>query len=185
MDAAQRGRLRPVRDGDEEAGQTAGKGLIRQQAEAASVRASRWWAVRSAGGTFRVLRRWPEAMNRLGVASLSDLARPFCARAGLRLSTWAPVRVFQDGARRLLTIPAERGLKYVGLQALQAGVGVVAFGKMEEHLESRRPPAETFWRGVMLPTIVADEAIKIPDVSETVAVEALPSPQLVALGVYR
>ncbi|MHC5539466.1 hypothetical protein ACYOEI_14710, partial [Singulisphaera rosea] len=56
-----------------------------------------------------------------------------------RLSTWSPVRLLKDGHELLLRIPPERGLKYLGLQAAQATVGVVAFRKMEEHLSSRRP----------------------------------------------
>ena len=39
----------------------------------------------------------------------------------------------------VLSIPPQRGLKYLSAQAIQAGVGVVGFQKMEEHLASRRP----------------------------------------------
>ncbi len=107
--------------------------------EAATERLSRWWAVRAAGGTYRVLRRMPEALPRLSLAELSDLGRPLCARAGLRLTEWGPLRILKDGKELLLRIPPERGLKYLGAQAAQAGVGVVGFRKMEEHLASRRP----------------------------------------------
>jgi hypothetical protein len=57
----------------------------------------------------------------------------------MRLSTWKPVRLLRDGVEVVFRIPPQRGLKYVGVQALQAGVGVVGFQKMEEHLASRRP----------------------------------------------
>jgi hypothetical protein len=39
----------------------------------------------------------------------------------------------------VLSIPPQRGLKYLAAQAAQAGVGVVGIQKMEEHLSSRRP----------------------------------------------
>ncbi|MGE3822146.1 MAG: hypothetical protein AB7I30_22250, partial [Isosphaeraceae bacterium] len=107
--------------------------------EAAAERLSRWWAVRAAGGTYQVLRRLPEALPRLSLTELTDLARPLCARAGLRLSSWGPVRFLKDGKEVLMRIPPGRGLKYLGAQAAQAGVGVVGFQKMEEHLASRRP----------------------------------------------
>jgi hypothetical protein len=100
---------------------------------------SRWWAVRAAGGTYKVFRKLPEALPNLSFTALSDLARPLCPRAGLRLSTWTPTRLLKDGQEFLLRIPPERGLKYLGVQVAQAGVGVVGFRKMEEHLASRRP----------------------------------------------
>lgn len=107
--------------------------------EAAAERLSRWWAVRAAGGTYQVLRRLPEALPKLSLGELTNLARPLCARAGLRLSTWSPVRFLKDGKEVLMRIPPGRGLKYLGAQAAQASVGVVGFQKMEEHLASRRP----------------------------------------------
>ena len=107
--------------------------------ETAAERLSKWWAVRSAGGTYQLLLRLPQALPRLGLTELTDLARPLCSKAGLRLSTWAPVRLLKNGAEFVLRIPPERGLKYVGLQVGQATVGVVGFRKMEEHLASRRP----------------------------------------------
>jgi hypothetical protein len=75
----------------------------------------------------------------LGLSSVAEIGRPLCARAGIRLSTWGPLRFLKDGKEVLLRIPPERGLKYLAAQAAQAGVGVVAFHKMEEHLASRRP----------------------------------------------
>jgi hypothetical protein len=75
----------------------------------------------------------------MNVVQLAALGRPQCQKAGLRLSTWSPVRLLKNGEEFLLRIPPERGLKYLGAQAAQAGVGVVGFRKMEEHLASRRP----------------------------------------------
>jgi hypothetical protein len=128
-----------VEDGTE----SAARGLVRrgvaEGAEASAERAARWWTVRLAGGTYRVLRRFPEALPRLSVAELAEVGRPLCTRAGLRLSTWGPVRLLKDGKEFLLRIPPERGLKYLAAQGAQAGVGVVGFRKMEEHLASRRP----------------------------------------------
>jgi hypothetical protein len=69
------------------------------------------------------------------------MARPLCAKAGLRLSGWSPVRLLKNGQEFVLRIPPEKGLKYVGLQFAQAGVGIVGFRKMEEHMASRRPQA--------------------------------------------
>jgi hypothetical protein len=107
--------------------------------EAATERVSRWWAVRAAGGTYKVLRQLPQALPRLSLFELTELARPLCAKAGLRLSTWSPIRLLKNGEEFLLKIPPGKGLKYLGLQATSAGVGVVGFRKMEEHLASRRP----------------------------------------------
>jgi hypothetical protein len=132
-------------------GESAGKALARHEAGigfeqaaaggAATVsrRLARWWTVRSAGGMYQVLRRIPEALPHLGLAQMTELSGPLCAKAGMRLSTWRPIRLLQDGAEVVLRIPPQRGLKYVSAQAIQAGVGVVAFQKMEEHLASRRP----------------------------------------------
>ena len=104
-----------------------------------SIRLARWWAVRAAGGTYQVLRRLPEALPRMTTAEIADLGRGLCGKAGLALSTWGPVRFLKDGAEVVRQIPPSRGLKYLGLQATQASVGVVGFRKMEEHLSSRRP----------------------------------------------
>jgi hypothetical protein len=88
---------------------------------------------------YQVLRRLPEALPQLSLAQITQLARPLCAKAGIRLTTWRPVRLLRDGAEVIFRIPPQRGLKYLAAQAVQAGVGVVGFQKMEEHLMSRRP----------------------------------------------
>ncbi len=132
-------------------GESTGKALARQQAiktveqaagegsAALSRRLARWWTVRSAGGMYQVLRRLPEALPQLSLTQVSQMAGPLCAKAGLRVSTWGPVRLLKEGAEVVLRIPPSKGLKYLGAQAVQAGVGVVGFRKMEEHLASRRP----------------------------------------------
>ncbi len=102
-------------------------------------RLARWWAVRSAGGIYQVLRRLPEALPRLSLTQFAEMARPLCTRARMRLSTWGPVRFLKGGAEVVMRVPPQRGLKYLSAQMLQAGVGVVGFQKMEEHLRSRRP----------------------------------------------
>jgi hypothetical protein len=81
-----------------------------EDAATGSARLARWWAVRSAG-----------------------------SKASLTLSTWGPIRFLKDGEEIVRRIPPSKGLKYLGLQATQAAVGVVGFQKMEEHLASRRP----------------------------------------------
>jgi hypothetical protein len=135
----------------EAGGESAGEAITRRETakgiewtaaegtSAATERLARWWTVRSAGGVYQVLRRLPEALPRLSLAQISGMAGPLCARAGMRLTTWRPVRFLKEGAEVVLRIPPERGLKYVTAQMLQAGVGVVGFQKMEEHLRSRRP----------------------------------------------
>ncbi len=105
---------------------------------AVSKRLARWWSVRSAGGLYQVLKRWPEALPRLSLAQLTEMAGPLASKAGLRLSSWRAVRLLKDGALVVLQIPPQRGLKYVAAQAVQAGVGVVGMHKMEEYLKSRR-----------------------------------------------
>ena len=127
------------RDVAEEAAVTASKALAREGVDAAG-RASRWWAVRSAGGASALLRRTPEALARMPLPKITATARTFCAKAGLRLSEFVPRRfLLLTGVERLLPIPPEKGLKYLAAQMIQAGVGVVAIHKMEEHLASRRP----------------------------------------------
>lgn len=111
----------------------------REGSVAASQRLARWWTVRAAGGPYHVLRQLPVALTRLPLPEIARLGGPLCQRAGLRLSTFAPLRFLKDGVSVVRSIPPERGLKYVAAQALQAGVGVVGFTKMEEHLRSRRP----------------------------------------------
>jgi hypothetical protein len=104
-----------------------------------SQRWSRWWTVRSAGGLYQVMRQIPEALPRLSLAQVTEMAGPLAAKAGMRLSAWKPIRLLRDGTEVILSIPPQRGLKYLSAQAIQAGVGVVGFHKMEEHLASRRP----------------------------------------------
>jgi hypothetical protein len=128
-----------VEEGTESAGRALGRGGLAQSVEATTERLARWWSIRNAGGTYQVLRRLPEALPRLGVTELANLGRPLCSRAGIRLGTWGPLRFLKDGQELLLRIPPDRGLKYLAVQAAQAGAGVVAFRKMEEHLSSRRP----------------------------------------------
>ena len=123
----------------EEGVESGAKAAGRRGTEAAAERLARWWTVRLAGGTYQVLRRMPEAVSRMGVGELADLGRPLCAKAGLRLSTWGPMRFLANGSEVVRRIPPRRGIAYLGTQAVQAGVGVVAFHKMEEHLASRRP----------------------------------------------
>jgi hypothetical protein len=85
-----------------------------------------------------VLKRFPEALPRLSLTQLTEMAGPLATKAGLRLSHWRAVRLLKDGAEVVLKIPPERGLKYVAAQAVQASVGVVGIHKMEEYLKSRR-----------------------------------------------
>jgi hypothetical protein len=127
----------------EDATQAASKSLLRRSTEDAGAHLARWWTVRAAGGTYRVLGRVPEALPRMSLGALSEVAGPFCRKAGLKLTTWGPVRVFKNGLRKVVEIPPQKGIKYVGAQVAQATVGVVAFQKMEEHLESRRPAGTT------------------------------------------
>jgi hypothetical protein len=128
-----------VEEGTESLARTLAKKGAAEGVEAATERVARWWAVRAAGGTYTVLRQLPRALPRLRIAELTDLARPLAAKAGLRLSTWSPVRLLKNGEEFLLKSPPGKGLKYLGLQATSATVGVVGFRKMEEHLSSRRP----------------------------------------------
>ena len=127
----------------EEGAESATRALAKRGAsegvEATAERLSKWWTVRAAGGMYQVLRRLPEALPRLTVAETADLGRGCAPGAGIRLSTWAPRRLLKNGQEFLLRIPPERGLKYLAAQGVQAGVGVIAFHKMEEHLSSRRP----------------------------------------------
>lgn len=130
---------RAGRELSEQAVATGSRDVGREGAATVAGRMARWWTVRLAGGTYKVLRRVPEALERLGLADIAAMSGPLCRKAGLRLSTWAPARFVKQGVAVVQAIPAERGLKYVAAQALQAGVGVVGIHKMEEHLASRRP----------------------------------------------
>lgn len=129
------------REALEDASALAAKATARQGAEAAGERLAKWWAVRAVGGTYRVLRKMPEALAELTLPRITAMARTFCAKAGLRLSEFGPRRFLVGGVEKLVSIPPTKGLKYLGVQAVQATVGVVAFHKMEEHLASRRPPS--------------------------------------------
>ena len=122
-----------------EAVEEAGSALARRGTEAASLHLSKWVAVRAAGGTYSVLKRLPEALGRMTVPEAANLARALCAKAGYRLSTWTPVRFAKGGVEVVKAIPPAKGVKYLGVQFIQAGVGVVGFAKMEEHLKSRKP----------------------------------------------
>jgi hypothetical protein len=119
------------------------RGVLASAASSPSVvttqRLARWWTVRLAGGTYPVLRRLPEALPHLTLNELTNLGRSLCTKAGLRLSTWKPLRWLKVGSEVIMRIPPQRGLKYVAAQGVQAGVGIIAFHKMEEHLASRRP----------------------------------------------
>ncbi len=85
------------------------------------------------------MRQIPEALPRLSLAQMTEMAGPLAAKAGIRLTAWKPIRLLKNGTERILSIPPQRGLKYLSAQAIQAGAGVVGFHKMEEHLASRRP----------------------------------------------
>ena len=86
------------------------------------------------------MRQIPDALPRLSIAQMTEMAGPLASpKAGMQLSTWKPIRLLKDGTEVILRIPPQRGLKYLSAQAIQAGVGVVGFHKMEEHLASRRP----------------------------------------------
>ncbi|WP_165226866.1 hypothetical protein [Aquisphaera insulae] len=122
-----------------EAGTAAAGKAASAGAAGASRKLGRWWAVRSAGGFYRILERLPDALPKLSLEQVANLGRPLCAKAGLRLSAWKPVQLLRDGAAVAFRIPPEKGLKYLGAQVLQASVGVVGIQKMEEHLSSRRP----------------------------------------------
>jgi hypothetical protein len=130
-----------VREASKAGLETVTKAGARESTDAAR-RVARWWAVRSAGGFYQVLKRTPEALARMTLGQIADVARPLAAKAGLRLANWAPVTLLKDGAEVVLKIPPQRGLKYLGAQLAQAGVGVVGMHKMEEHLASRRPRPE-------------------------------------------
>lgn len=117
----------------------AAKATVRDLGENIPERAARWWTVRQAGGTFRVLRRLPEALVKMTPTQLADLATPLARKAGLKLSSWAPVRLLVKGQEMILRIPPERGLKYVGAQMVQATVGLIGVAKMEEHLKASQP----------------------------------------------
>jgi hypothetical protein len=115
-------------------------------AEESVEHATRSWLVRGAGGLFEVMRRFPEAVDRLSMTDLARVGRPLSERAGIHLTTWQPLRFVRDGQVVGLPIPARVGLRRIGLESGQAGVGWVALHKMEEHLASRRPGESPFPR---------------------------------------
>jgi hypothetical protein len=149
--AAREGARSAGRDLVETAAESTGKAVARHETASGLERAgaaghaslsgkwTRWWTVRSSGGFYQVMRQIPEALPRLSLAQLTEMAGPLAAKASMRLSAWKPIRLLKDGTEMMLSIPPERGLKYLSAQAIQAGVGVVGFHKMEEHLASRRP----------------------------------------------
>jgi hypothetical protein len=149
--AAREGARSAGRDFVETAAGSTGKAVARHETASGLERAgaaghaslagkwTRWWTVRSSGGFYQVMRQIPDALPRLSLAQLTEMAGPLAAKAGMRLSAWKPIRLLKDGTEMMLSIPPERGLKYLSAQAIQAGVGVVGFHKMEEHLASRRP----------------------------------------------
>ena len=138
---AREGSKAAAREAVEEAAEVAGKTLARDGVETVAERASRWWTVRAAGGTYRLLSRMPEALSQMSLPRITLVGRSLSAKAGMRLSEFGPRRFLKDGVAVLSRIPPEKGVKYLAAQGLQAGVGVVAMHKMEEHLASRRPPS--------------------------------------------
>lgn len=112
-----------------------------QVAATTSRRASRWWAVKSAGGLGKVLKEMPRAVNRMTLSQIEELVRPLARKAGVSLSRFEPLRFLKDGREILMRIPPEKGLKYLAIEGGQAGVGLAAYWKMEEHLKSRRSDA--------------------------------------------
>lgn len=107
-------------------------------ASSAANRGARWWAVRTAGGMFSVLRHAPEALSKMSLEQVTRSAAPLWTKAGLRISIWAPMRFMKQGTSVIVRIPTERWAKYVGVNVAQAGLGVVAMHKMEEYLTSKR-----------------------------------------------
>ena len=127
-----------VEEGTESAARALARDTAAHGIASTNSRLARWWSVRLAGGTYQVLRRFPEALPRLGITEMAEIARPLCARAGFRLSAWGPLHFLKNGQEILFRIPPPtRDTKYLAAQAAQAGVGVVAMHKMEEHLASR------------------------------------------------
>lgn len=106
----------------------------------ATEQASRWWAVRKAGGPFAVLKRLPEALTRFDLPQIAEFAGPLTQRAGLRLSAWGkPLRFLTRDGEKVLKLKPGAGIKLVRDQAIATTVGVVGYRKMEEYLASRRP----------------------------------------------
>ena len=100
--------------------------------------ASRWWAVKTAGGLGKVMKQWPQAINRMSIGQIEEIVRPLARKAGVSLSRFEPLRFMKNGRELLMRVPPERGLKYLAIESGQAAVGLAAYWKMEEHLASRR-----------------------------------------------
>ncbi len=113
-----------------------------QGASQAARRAGTWYSVRKAGGLSRLLGELPRAMDRMSLEGIESFARPLARKAGLTLSRFEPLRFMKDGREFLMSIPRERGMKYLAVESTQAGVGLAAYWKMEEHLASRRGDLE-------------------------------------------
>lgn len=109
-----------------------------QGASQAARRAGTWYSVRTAGGLSHVLRQLPRAMDKMGLEGLESFTRPLARKAGMTLSRFEPLRFMKHGREVVMSIPRERGMKYLAFESGQAGVGLAAFWKMEEHLASRR-----------------------------------------------
>lgn len=116
----------------------AAAGAGQEGAVSVARRVGTWYSVRSAGGLAHVLKQLPRAMDKIGLDRLQSMAMPLARKAGLRLTRFEPLRFMKDGREILMRIPADRGLKYLAVESAQAGVGLAAFWKMEEHLASRR-----------------------------------------------
>ncbi|MBI1322660.1 hypothetical protein GC170_05685 [bacterium] len=145
-----RGQIKNVaKAGAREAAESLGNRSVRaavetghQGASQAARRAGTWYSVRQAGGLSRVLSQLPRAMDKMGLEGIESFARPLARKAGLTLSRFEPLRFMKDGREVLMSIPRERGMKYLAVEGAQAGVGLAAFWKMEEHLASRRGDTE-------------------------------------------
>jgi hypothetical protein len=142
--AAREGARAATRELAEEVTEAVGRAAVREGASeglaSAAEQASRWWAVRRAGGPFAVFRRLPEALASLDLGGIVRLAGPTSTRAGIRLSVWGkPLRFMTREGERVLTLQPGAGLRVVRDQVLASGVGVVGYRKMEEFLKSRRP----------------------------------------------
>ena len=66
---------------------------------------------------YQILRQIPEALPRLSLEQITDIARPLAAKAGMRLSAWKPIRLLRNGTEVVMRIPPQRGLKYLSAQA--------------------------------------------------------------------
>jgi len=135
--------------GAREAAESLGNRTVRAAAETgqqgasqAARRAGTWYSVRQAGGLSRVLSQLPRAMDKMSLEGIESFTRPLARKAGMTLSRFEPLRFMKDGREVLMSIPRERGMKYLAVESAQAGVGLAAFWKMEEHLASRRGDTE-------------------------------------------